>query len=73
MNGEGKIAVDHLYRYEAMPALVGFLEQRLDTTITLGRQNVSPEMAVSLSAAVEDKLRRKCAAEFEVWEAARGA
>lgn len=73
MNGEGKIAVDHLYRYEAMPALVAFLQERLDTTITLGRQNVSPEMAVSLSAAVEDKLRRKCAAEFEVWEAARGA
>lgn len=70
-DGEGRIAVDHLYRYEAMPALIGFLEMRLNTAITLGRQNVSPALALTLSPAVEDKLRRKCAAEFAVWDAAR--
>lgn len=61
-------AVTHLFRYEDQPRLIAFLEQRLDTKITLDRANVSPEMELTLSPAVEKKLRRKCAEEFELWD-----
>lgn len=60
--------VDHLFRYEDQPAIVGFLETRLGLTLDLPRENVSPSMALTLSPAVEEKLRRKCAEEFTLWE-----
>jgi len=60
--------VDHLFRYEDQERLIAFLEDRLKTTIALGRENVSPRQPLDLSAKVEAKLRRKCAAEFELYE-----
>ncbi|MFT6535905.1 MAG: hypothetical protein ACJAQU_000802 [Loktanella salsilacus] len=70
-DGEGQIAVDHLFAYEDQDRLIAFLEQRLDVTLTLPRLNVSPPRAAVLGPAVEAKLRDKRAAEFEVWQAAR--
>ena len=61
-------AVTHLFRYEDQAGLIAFLEQRLDTVIDLPRANVSPEMELSLSPAVERKLRRKKAEEFALYE-----
>ena len=66
---EGQIGVDHLFRYEAQDGLIGFLEARLGMTITLPLLNVSPTATLSLSPVVATRLRQKCAAEFEVWEA----
>lgn len=66
--GEGELGVDHLFRYEAQDRLISFINDRLDLTVNLKRLNVSPKMALSLSADVEAKFRKKCAAEFEVWE-----
>jgi len=60
-------AVTHLFRYEDQAGLIAFLEQRLDTSITLPRANVSPEMALTLSPQVERKLRRKKAEEFDLY------
>jgi len=60
-------AVTHLFRYEDQAGLIAFLEQRLDTTITLPRANVSPEMALTLSPQVERKLRRKMVEEFDLY------
>lgn len=60
-------AVTHIFRYEDQAGLIAFLEQRLDTTITLPRANVSPEMALTLSPQVERKLRRKKAEEFDLY------
>lgn len=65
-NGTG---VAHLFRYEDQSAIRSFLESRLGVTLALERRNVSPEMPVVLSAAVEERLRRKCAAEFALYEA----
>jgi len=59
--------VTRLFRYEDQGALLDFLEQRLGTGIALGRENVSPAMEVRLSPEVEEKYRRKCAAEFELY------
>lgn len=60
-------AVTHLFRYEDQAGLIAFLEQRLDTSITLPRANVSPEMTLTLSPQVERKLRRKKAEEFDLY------
>ncbi len=70
LNGNGELAVDHLFRYEDQPRLIAFLEDRLKTRITLSRANVSPTFEVQLSSKVEDKLRRKRPEEFSVWEMA---
>lgn len=60
--------VTHLFRYEDQNRLIGFLEERLSVTLDLPRENVSPAMEVSLSPRMEQKLRRKCSAEFELYD-----
>ncbi len=67
---KGDLSVDHLFRYEDMPALLGFLEGRLGCDITLPRLNVSPVGEATLSEKTRDKLERKRAAEFEIWDQA---
>ena len=68
LNGEGILGVEHLFRYEAQDKLITFLEARLEMTINLKRVNVSPDLPLTLSPKVEEKLRKKCSAEFDVWE-----
>lgn len=67
--GDGDIAVNHLFRYEAQDKLLQFLSDRLQMDITLKRQNVSPKADLTLSAPVAAKLREKRADEFTVWAA----
>jgi hypothetical protein len=62
------VQVDHLFRYEDQPKLIAFLEDRLEQKITLERRNSSPALPLDLSEATMAKLRRKCAAEFELYE-----
>jgi hypothetical protein len=64
-------AVSHLFRYENQAGLVGFLEDRLGLTLDLPRSNVSPRAELRLSPKVEEELRRKCAADFALWDSAR--
>ena len=59
--------VTHLFRYENQPRLISFLESRLSLHLDLSRENVSPVMDLTLSKATAQKLRQKCAAEFELW------
>jgi hypothetical protein len=58
--------VTRLFRYEDGAGLHRFLEERLEQQISLTQENVSPAMPLTLSAETEAKLRRKCAAEFEL-------
>ena len=60
--------VTHLFRYEDQPALIAFLEARLETSLSLDRVNVSPKGDLDLSPRTEAKFRRKCAKEFELYE-----
>lgn len=62
------VQVTHLFRYEDQPKMLAFLEARLDQKITLERRNSSPSMPLDLPEATLAKLRRKCAAEFELYE-----
>lgn len=59
--------VTRLFRYEDSAGLHRFLEARLEQEIQLTRENVSPDMPLTLSADAEAKLRRKCAAEFDLY------
>lgn len=63
--------VTRLFRYEDQGAFLRFLEDRLDTKVTLGRENVSPDMPVALSEGVEAKYRRKCPEEFALYASIR--
>ena len=60
-------AVTHFFRYEDQPRLQDFLRARLDVDLTLARENVSPPMDLALDPAVEARLRRKCAEEFDLY------
>lgn len=61
-------AVKHLFRYEDQPAIKAFLEDRLKTEFHLEKLNASPEMDLSLSPEIEQILRRKRPADFELYE-----
>lgn len=67
---EGAPPVSRLFRYEQMPRLLGFFEERLHLRLDVPRRNVSPEGDLSLSPRIRAKLERKCAAEFELWHSA---
>ncbi|MFB2531967.1 gamma-glutamyl kinase [Paracoccus sp. p4-l81] len=67
-DADGQIAVTHLFRYEAQPRLIAFLEDRLSIKIQFKQLNVSPKAELTLSPKIEAILRRKRAAEFAVWE-----
>src|SRR6056297_2125184 len=62
------VAVKYLFRYDDQDRLVAFLEERLGCRITLARENVSPAMPLDLAPKLEAKLRRKCAAEFDLYD-----
>ena len=61
-------SVNHLFRYEDPDALNQFLKERLGIDVQTGRENVSPQMPLELSTSTEEKLRRKCSAEFELYD-----
>ena len=64
-NGTG---VTHLFRYEDQPRLQSFLNERLDVTLDLARENVSPTIDLNLSKDVAERFRRKFAEEYELYE-----
>ena len=66
-NAEGKIIVYHLFRYEDLGQAVDFLQQRLGVTLDLGRRNISPQADLSLPPALEARLQREAAADFDLW------
>ena len=63
--------VTHLFRYEAFDRFLGFLEDRLQTEIRPERENVSPGMELELSDQTERRLRRRCSAEFQLYDSIR--
>ena len=64
-NGTG---ITHYFRYENQDRLKGFLEQRLDVTLDLKQENVSPQIDLHLSQEVEQRFKRKFADEFALYD-----
>lgn len=71
IDNDNRNAVDHVFRYEAMPALLDFLATRLGQPITLPRANVSPPAATDLDPQTAATLREALAPEYAIWQAAR--
>jgi len=60
--------VTHLFRYEEQAGLRNFLENRLGTAIETAAENSSPVMPLTLSRRIENRLRRKHADDFALWD-----
>ncbi|MEM9855068.1 MAG: gamma-glutamyl kinase [Pseudomonadota bacterium] len=70
-NGQGNVAVSHLFQYEQIDLAARFLESRLKTPLVLGRANVSPPADLALAPKLRARLEDACAEEFALWENAR--
>ena len=73
MDHDGRVTIDHLFRYEAMPMLVDFLSRRLGCPIELLRRNVSPAGTTELEPATKARLRQELAQDYDIWQAAHHA
>ncbi|SFS49644.1 hypothetical protein SAMN04488040_0619 [Sulfitobacter marinus] len=60
-------SITHYFRYEDQPRLQSFLSDRLGVTFDLKRENVSPQMELTLSPDVEQRFRRKFHEEFALY------
>ena len=60
--------VTYLFRYEEQDRVIRFLEDRLQLTLKLPLENVLPSLDLVLSHQTEARLRRKCAAEFLLYD-----
>ncbi|MFT4959904.1 MAG: hypothetical protein ACI92Z_000981 [Paracoccaceae bacterium] len=60
--------VTHLFRYEDLGRLNRFLEDRLSLKLHLKLENVSPGMDLSVTSKTLERLRRKCAEEFFLYD-----
>jgi hypothetical protein len=59
--------VDHVFQYEQSPRLIRFLNRRLDISIKLDKENVSPKLKLALSPDVEARLRAEQPLDFGLW------
>ena len=60
--------VDHLFAYENQEPLIEFLQQRLNQTLRIPVTNMSPGADLSLTPGTEDRLRRKYARDFALYD-----
>ena len=60
--------ITHLFKYEEQHKLQDFLSQRLNVSFDLKQENVSPQISQTLSPEIEERFRRKCAEEFEIYD-----
>ncbi|WFE73522.1 hypothetical protein [Roseinatronobacter sp. S2] len=65
--------VQTLFRYDAMPEFLTWLEARLGCSLDLPQKNVSPKMDATLSAQMRVRLRNGCARDYALYDRARGA
>lgn len=61
---DGRLAVDHLFAYEAMPRLLAFLSERFGEDVALPRKNVSRPRRADLPPALAARLRGARADEY---------
>jgi len=64
---EGIIAVDHLFRYNDLGALLTFFERKLNTKLVLPQVNVSPKLPAELSDSLRERLKSHASADFDLW------
>lgn len=70
-NGQGKVAVTHIFQYEQLDLAADFLCDRLGTRVELQSTNVSPSRPLSLSQELRERLISERAEEFQLWTRAK--
>ncbi|MCC5961332.1 MAG: gamma-glutamyl kinase [Rhodobacteraceae bacterium] len=65
--------VQTLFRYDAMPEFLSWLEARLECSLELPQKNVSPQIDTSLSEQMRFRLRNGCARDYALYDCARSA
>jgi hypothetical protein len=68
---DSKPAVDHIFRYENLPAYTKFLESRFEEKFDFDHLNESPKREFTLSAQLKTQLEEFLAPEYEIYETAR--
>ncbi len=66
-----KPAVDHIYRYENLPAYTKFLESRFEEKFNFEHLNISPKQEFNLSMPLKTQLEDFLTPEYEIYETAR--
>lgn len=64
----GRVAIDHLFRYDQMDAALRFLSERFDRPVATARLNISPAGDCALSADTRQRLQRHLAPAFDIYE-----
>lgn len=67
---DGRAGPDLLFRYEAMDALIAFLDSALGTRLTLPRLNISPPGDLTLPGPAAARLRAALAEDYALWDGA---
>lgn len=70
-NGQGKVAVTHIFQYEQLELAAEFLQKRLGNRIALKSTNVSPPRALALSRELHGRLISEKSEEFQLWQRAQ--
>ncbi len=67
----GAVIVDHVFRYDALPVFIAFLEDRFQTRLDIPHLNASPSADFNLHPEAIAKLTDYFAPEYEIYAAAR--
>lgn len=66
---DGKaVGVDRIFAYERMPEFIAYLSEKLDQSIELQQENVSPVLPLALSPDVVARLRLACPEDFALYQ-----
>lgn len=67
----GKVIVDHLFDYDALPSFLAFMTDKLGDPVTLKDINVSPHVDAPLSDTVRRALKARRSGEFALYDRLR--
>ncbi len=62
--------VQHIFRYDAMPAFLEYLQARLGDPVVLERRNVSPDWSVTLSPDLRRRLEERFCDDYALYDSA---
>lgn len=63
---QGDLLVNNLFQYEDLGPFITFMQRRLGVEITLQVVNRSPNRPLELSHDLNEALRKRCAADFQI-------
>ena len=64
----GKVSIDHLFRYDEFQQYENFLSQRFGKKLSFEKLNVSPIAQIDLPSSTRSKLEQKLGTDFEIYE-----